>query len=235
MRKTTGFVWGVLAAGALAALSLNGGARAQETPPAKALRVGVVNIGDCLNPAKYDFAKDLEAEFNGVRKGIDEELARIRKKADELNKQLDALKDNPGSQLYLDKRSQLDLEVAHFEIVQKNGKSRLLSAKYAASNSMHTEIRKAAAAVAQELKLDLVLRADGAPEEDDKLDESLQKNMLRAVWYCDPSLDITAKVLGRLNEDYKKKRGNGGEMECPQCKIKTKEAKCPRCGASLKN
>jgi len=141
------------------------------------------------------------------------------------------------SPLYAQKYADIKVEEARYEILQKMRTNRLLSAQYTARNQMYAEVRKAVAALAQEMKFDLILRADESAVDDDKGDESqsLQKNMLRSVLYCDPSMDITAKVLARLNEEYKKRKPGTGELECPQCHIRTKDAKCPRCGAVLKN
>ncbi|HEY3227195.1 MAG TPA: OmpH family outer membrane protein [Planctomycetota bacterium] len=236
MRNSTRFVWAAAAAVAVAALAPAGGVRAQDPPAARALKVGVVNLGDCFDPAKYDYARDLEADFNAVRKNLDEELVRIRKGLEERTKTLDALSDKTST-LYVQKYTEIKVEEAHYDIVQKMRTNRLLNARYSGRNLMYAEVRKATASVAQEQKLDLVFRADESSVDDEKGDESqsLQKNMLRSVLYCDPSLDITAKVLARLNDDYRKRKPASGEIECPQCKIKTKEAKCPRCGAVLKN
>ncbi|HTF58204.1 MAG TPA: hypothetical protein VK661_13315, partial [Planctomycetota bacterium] len=166
----------------------------------------------------------------------DDELARIRKGLEEKTKVLEAVSDKTSA-LYMQKYTDIKVEEAHFDILQKLRTNRLLGARYSHRNLMYAEVRKVTAALAQELKFDLILRSDESAVDEDKTDESqsLQKNMLRSVLYCDPSLDITGKVLTRLNDEYRKRKPVAGEIECPQCHIRTKDAKCPRCGAVLKN
>src|SRR5258705_338824 len=235
MRYSLRFVGAAVAAVVVAALASAGGVRAQDTP-ARSLKIAVVNLGDCFDQAKYDYARDLDAEWNAIKKNLDDDLARIRKGLEEKTKLLEAVSDKTSA-LYMQKYTEIKVEESHYDIVQKMRTNRLLGARYSHRNLMYTEVRKVTAALAQELKFDLILRSDESSVDEDKTDESqsLQKNMLRSVLYCDPSLDITAKVLTRLNDEYRKRKPATGEIECPQCHIRTKDAKCPRCGATLKN
>jgi len=234
MRNSTRWVVGVLAAGAFAALALSGGARAQDGPPARALKIAVLNMGDCMEPAKNDHAKDLEIRFNAINKEAKDELTRIREKADKLKSQVENLRESgPGSPLYVQKATEWNLEEARYEIAKKMGTSQLIAARDAFQADIYSEVRKAATLVAQDMKVDLVLRSDEGAFETDKAERSIQKNMLRAVLYNDPSLDITQKVVTRVNEEFRKKKPV--EYTCPKCKIVSKEPKCPRCGDPLKN
>jgi len=234
MRNSTRLLIGLLAAGAFGALALSGGARAQDGPPARALKIAVLNMGDCMEPARNDHAKDLEAKFNVINKEMKDELGRIRQKADVLKSQVDNLKESgPTAPLYVQKATEWNLEEARYEIAKKMGTNQLIAARDAFQADIYTEVRKAATLVAQEMKIDLVLRSDEGVFEGDKGDRSNQKNMLRAVLYNDPSLDITQKVVTRVNEEFRKKKPV--EYTCPKCKIVSKEPKCPKCGDALKN
>lgn len=234
MRNSTRLMVGLLAAGAFAALALSGGARAQDGPPARALKIAVLNMGDCMEPAKNDHAKDLELRFNVINKEAKDELGRIRKKADDLKGQVENLRESGrGSPLYLQKATEWNLEEARYEIAKKMGTEQLIAARDAFQADIYSEVRKAATLVAQDMKVDLVFRSDEGAFEADKADRSIQKNMLRAVLYNDPSLDITQKVVTRVNEEFRKKKGV--EYTCPKCKIVNKDPKCRQCGDALKN
>jgi len=224
----------LLAAGALGAFALSGGARAQDTPPARALKIAVVNMGDCTEAAKNDYGKDLSAKFDVLSKEAKDELARLRKKADELKGQTKNLEESgPGSPLYVKCLREWQQAEANIKIESELSQRQLVAARDSFKNQLYVEARKMATVIAREMKIDLVLRSDDGAFEEDKSDMALQKNILRSVLYHDPALDITPTVLARLNEDYKKRKGSSAE--CPNCKILGKDGKCPQCGATLKN
>lgn len=220
-----------LAAGALAAVALSGGARAAQDPPARALKIAVVNMSECIAPAKVDHAKDLSARFDAIKREDLEELARIKKTMEELKPKITSLE--AGSELQ--KKLYMDYRLAEekIKIQQELGQRELLATRDAFQSQLYTEAHKMTDVIARELKLDLVLRSDDGAFEQERGDASVQKNLLRAVLYHDPALDITEKVLARLNEDYKKKKA-AAEVMCPKCKIVSKEAKCQKCGETLK-
>ncbi|HEU4338805.1 MAG TPA: OmpH family outer membrane protein [Planctomycetota bacterium] len=224
----------LLAAGALGAAALSGGARAQDTPPARALRIAVVNMGDCTEAAKNDHAKELSAKFDVLSKEAKDELARIRKKADELKGQTKNLEESgAGSPLYVKLFREWQQAEADIKIMSELSQRQLVAARDAFKNQLYVDARKMATVIAREMKIDLVLRSDDDAFEEDKSEMALQKNILRSVLYHDPALDITPTVLARLNEDHKKRKAVA--PECPNCKILGKDGKCPQCGATLKN
>lgn len=238
MRNSTRWTVALLAAGALGALLISGGARAQDgAAAAKPPRIAVLNLGDCLEASKNDHAKDLEAQFNVQGREVKETMSRILKSVDELRGQLKTLEESsPGSALYLKIKTDLQMEEARFEITKRTTTAQLVGARDTFSNQLYAEARKMAHVVAQEMKIDLVLRGDDGAFVEDKSDpanQTSQRNLLRSVLYFDPSLDITSKVLSRLNEEYRKKKPV--EYTCPKCNIKSKEPKCPKCGEALKN
>ena len=234
MRNSRTWIVGMITAGALGAAALSGGARAQDGAPAKALKIAVVNMSDCMEAAKCDHAKDIAARFDVISKEAKDELARIRKNADELKAKAKNLEESgPGSPLYVQVFTQWSLEEAKLKIQQEMMQRTLSAALVSFRTELYSEARKMATLVAQEMKIDLVLRSDEGAFEEEKSDMALQKNMVRAVLYYDPALDITEKVLTRLNDDFKKKRG--AAVFCPKCKIQGKDGKCPKCGEAIKN
>jgi Skp family chaperone for outer membrane proteins len=203
MRNSRQAMVGLLAGGALAALALSGGAGAQDGPP-RTLRIAVVDMSDCMVKEKSEHAKDLLGQLEAMNKDIKDELGKIRKNADDLRGKLKALEE--GSPLWMKLATELNMEEARYKVVGEMSQRRLVLSQNAFRTELYSEARKMVSLVAQEMKIDLVLRADEGAFEEEKSDLALQKNMLRAVLYHDPALDITGKVLARLNEDYKKKK-----------------------------
>lgn len=209
MRNSRNLIVVLAAAGALAALSFSGGARAAQDTPARALKIAVVNMNDCMEASKNDQAKDLEAKFATVQRDAREELNKVRKKVDELKAQAKSLEESGArSPLYLKVVSDLKIEEARFEILTQMSRQQLIAARDSFRTQIYSDARKVATLVAKDLKFDLVLRSDEGAFDEDSSDLALQRNMLRSVLYHDPSLDITQKVLARLNEDYQKKKKN---------------------------
>jgi Skp family chaperone for outer membrane proteins len=233
MRNSRRLMMGLIGAGLLGGAALSGGVRAQDNPPAKALKIAVLNMSECMEPARNEHARDLAARFDGINNEAKLELQRIRKKADELKVKAKSLEDTPSSALYIQVFSEWSLEEAKLKIAQEVTQRQLLATRDSFRTELYSDARKIATLVAQEQKIDLVLRGDEGAFEEDKSDLALQKNMLRSVLYHDPSLDITAAVLARLNDDFKKKRGVAAI--CPKCKIAGKDGKCPKCGEQIKN
>ena len=224
---------GLLAAGVVAAAAFSGAAGAQDTP-GRSLRFAVVNMNDCIEATKNDHARDLSARFDVISKEIKDELNMIRKKADELKTQAKNLEESgPGSALYVKLFREWNLEEANLKIATELSQRKLIAARDSFKNQLYSEARKMTTVLAQEMKIDVVFRSDEGAFEEDKSDLALQKNMLRSVLYHDPSLDLTDKVLARLNEDFKKRKSSA--VECPKCKIAVpNDGKCPRCGDQVK-
>jgi len=226
------FAFAAVAAGAVVALLLPARAEGRQDPP-KPLRIGIFNLKDCTDPAKYDFARDLRQELVGAGKTYDDDLNRIKEKAEKLKEVLRAITDK-NSSLYMDKYMQLKLAEAEFDMMKKIHNNTLVSKHAGNQNLCYLEARRVIALIAQEMKLDLVLRVEDGGADDDSPEMVAQRNLLRTVLYYDPALDITAKVVAKLNEEYRKKNPAGVAYFCKQCNIKTKEEKCPVCRAQLK-
>ncbi|HZN62287.1 MAG TPA: OmpH family outer membrane protein [Planctomycetota bacterium] len=198
---------GLVAAFAVAAFALAGGARAQDGAPAKALKIAVLNMSDCIEAARNDHAKDLETRFNQINRETQEEMAKIRKKADELKAQVKGLEESgPGSDLYMKKAAEWNLEEARYKIATEMRQLQLRVSSESFRTQLYSDARKMTTLLAQEQKIDLVLRTDEGAFEAETTEFARTKNALRSVLYNEPSMDITAAVLARLNEDYKKKK-----------------------------
>jgi Skp family chaperone for outer membrane proteins len=223
---------GLMAAGAIAAVGLSLGARAAQDPPTpRTLRIAVVNLSECVLAARNDHAKDLSVRFDAIKRLEQEELGKLKKAVDDLKSKINTVE--AGSELQKKLYTDYRLAGEKFKIQEEFGQRELIAARDAFQSELYSEARKMADVLAREMKIDLVLRSDDGAFEEEKGDASVQKNLLRAVLFHDPSLDITDKVLVRLNEDYKKKKASA-EVKCPKCGVVGKEAKCQKCGETLK-
>jgi len=228
------FAFAAVAAAAFVTLLLPAGAGAEgRQDPPRPLRIGIFNLKDCTDPAKYDYARDLRQELVAAGKTYDDELNGIKDKCEKLKEVLRAITDK-NSSLYMDKYMQLKLAEAQFDMAKKIHNNTLVSKHAGNQNLCYGEARRVIALIAQEMKLDLVLRVEDQGGDDDSPEMIAQRNLLRTVLYHDPALDITAKVVAKLNEEYRKKNPAGVQYECKKCNLKTREEKCPVCREQLK-
>jgi Skp family chaperone for outer membrane proteins len=234
MRISSRLAIGLLAAAGVVAISLSGGAGAQAPIPAGPLKIAILDMNDCWNTDKSGQAKALQGLLTEARNKLNAELVDLQA---ELTKKTDQLKAmQPGEGLYTKLAMDYTMLEHRLKVTRELGQRGLvdLQAKY--RNDLYVAARKMASTVALEEKIDLVLRGDdGAFEEEGSRTEmASQKNLLRAVLFYQPALDITPVVLKRLNDEFKAKEKAAGAL-CPTCKLAGVDGKCPKCGGALKN
>ncbi len=177
----------------------NSSAQSQAPVAASPARVAVCDIQQVF--ANYARAKDLLAQLNDKRQALTAEDEQRGKAIDALGVELAGLK--PGSKEYEARlaeadRLRLDRTVnAQFKEVTLLREHRRLTLE------MYGEVTKVVAAVAGERGLTLVLCRDADLVDTDETAELVAQIRNRKVLYSDPSLDITADVLARLNASYR--------------------------------
>jgi Skp family chaperone for outer membrane proteins len=196
-------ILGSLALGAALAVAITGGAGAQDTP-AKPLKIVVVNLTDCMSQEKSDFAKELRGKLEAQSKEAKEEIGKLKKKADELKQRANAVEE--GSDFYIQLVKDYNLAEAQIKIESEVTQRMLLAAQYKVHTQMYNEARAMVQKIGEEMKADLVLRADDGEPLNDKQEMTMQRNLVRIVLYNSPAVDITSTVIARLNEDYKKRQ-----------------------------
>ena len=147
MRKSGGVAVGLMAVGLVAGLATAGGARAQDGPP-KQIRIAVVNVNEFMNKDKYEHAKEFTTQWEGMKKEINDELTRIRKKADELKSQVKNVLE--GTDLWMKLAQEWRLEEAKLQLVSEMGKKRLETARDNFRTDLYAEARKVAADIAKD-------------------------------------------------------------------------------------
>src|SRR5579863_5970619 len=90
-----------------------------------------------------------------------------------------------------------------------------------------SDVRRVLPALARELNLDFVFRAEEpALREEDSEGSLASARFSREVLFHPEAVDLTPQVLDRLNADWAK------AWTCNACKRKAVEDKCPDCGAA---
>ncbi|MHC4982909.1 MAG: OmpH/Skp family outer membrane protein [Planctomycetota bacterium] len=179
-----------------------GQATPQASPPEATNRIGVCDIGEIFEQCQQ--ASDLNEELRSRREALRVEDAKRTEAAQDLSLELKALK--PGSQQYA---SQL-AELQKMQIEQKNWREfeelRLRRWHLTMTKDLYGKVVQATADVAKARGIQIVLDQDHKALSDKDLGTALAQISQRKVLYSDPSVDLTAKVLARMNEGYRARR-----------------------------
>src|SRR5688572_26693584 len=203
MRNSKRMLLGSLAVGAALAVAFTGGVGAQDGGPAKPLKIAVINLTDCMSQEHTDLAKELRGRLESENKDAKEEIAKLRKKAEELKQRAGAVEE--GSDFYLQLVKDYNMAEAEVKIATEMNQRKLMAAQYKYNTQLYNEARAMVQKVAETMKMDLVLRADDGEPLNDKQEMTMQRNLVRIVLYNSPAVDITTAVVKELNDDYKKK------------------------------
>jgi Skp family chaperone for outer membrane proteins len=189
---------------ALALLLLSAGKSPAENRVAqdKPIKIGVVNMKDCFDDKKCAKVATLQKELNDMKDKIQAELQQMKKDYDE---RASKIKDVPaGGPLFKKYRAEMAELQARMKARDEVGKAELQEFWRKARGDVYDEVCKAAEAVAKAKGLDLVLKDDSSPlneQEDDKNQvPSDMKIVYRAILYYAGSLDVTKDVLAELNK-----------------------------------
>ena len=216
---------GLAAAAVLAALAAP--ARAQDKPDGKTtFKLGVVNLKTCFEKDKYDRIKDIDGDLQKMADAYAKKLQDLEKRMVELREQIESLqRDSP---LRAEKILQLRRAETDLKFEKEYGRAKYLDYYSDRKIEIYNEVRRVVTMIAQEQKYDLILRVE-APHLDEQDPETVaQRINNRVVLYSHDSVDITAAVLKRLNEEWAKHKAaaasGAGEWECAGCKKKNKAA-----------
>ena len=209
----------------LAALAPAAGA--QEKADGKTpFKLGVVNLKTCFEKEKYDRIKDIDGDLQKMADAYAKKLQDLEKRMVELREQIESLqRDSP---LRAEKILQLRRAETDLKFEKEYGRAKYLDYYSDRKIEIYNEIRRVVTIIAQEQKYDLILRIE-APLLDEQDPETVaQRINNRVVLYSHDSVDITASVLKRLNEEWAKHKAAAAagpvEWECPNCKKKNKAA-----------
>jgi Skp family chaperone for outer membrane proteins len=214
---------------------LAGALIAAPAPQPAPLKVGTVDLKKCFDKQKYEYVKDVGVELEKFKAGLDAEEAAITAKMAALIEQMRGIPDR-NSQLFMDKQKDYKLEEVRKELAQRMNRVRFTDRYAEQTTKIYNEIRHVVSIVGQEEGLDLVFRIEEPQLEDDTSNPETVSQRInhRVVLYGGDRLDITAKVIARLNQEYQKKKAAGAPKVCAKCKKENPAAaeKCT-CGEPL--
>lgn len=193
MALLIGMIVGAGVFGALAAVS---GQAPGFAPTGRVACLDVVRIYN-----EYERQKDLEEEMRAVREAIENEIERRRGQIDSLQVVLDSMREDDPARL------QKMQEMLRLQLDYKNW-SDLMQAQMAREVAVWTrktyaEILASAEEIARQEGYDVVLYL--SPPTLMSFDPDAIKDQIRArsVVYANPAVDLTARVLERLNAQYR--------------------------------
>lgn len=171
--------------GLLCALCYVSTASAQQASTGKSLKVGLVNFKSCVEQSKV--GKTEQANFEALKKQMESVLAEKEKSLNEMATKfndadyLDSLSPEAETELKRKFRN-LNQEISQ---QQQQYLQTLQQTNLKVIQNLTEMVTKAAATVAKNEKLDIVLNEE-------------------ACFYCAPDLDVTQKVITILDEEYEK-------------------------------
>lgn len=175
---------------------------AEPKEPSAPTRVAVVDIGRLFR--NYEKAQKFAADQDKAMKALEEEDKTRKDAIDTLNDKMSGPTGlRPGTPEY-DKATEQITTLMIERQAWRNTKTEMYNRTNMRLNKeIHEEIVKTTGLVAQELGYTLVLARESAELSTRTVDEFLDQLTRRKVIYADNSLDITAKVLEKLNETYR--------------------------------
>ena len=184
-------------------------------------KAAVVNVAGVSE--KYAKTADLEAQFDAVRRKLNQERDAMKEKIEKANRSLqEELK--PGTDEYRARRKQIALMEAELQWFVESEGQKVEKALAESLRSIYGDIQAVVREIAQEKKLDIVLAADLLPAETpDSATQVRQHILLQKVLYWNPSVDLTDEVISRLNTRYKTSAPASGPITIESAQIKPKE------------
>ncbi len=171
------------------------------------LRIAVVDLKKCFDPQKYALVKEMNAQLEKAAAESEQELMALDQKMHNLAEQMKGIPDKT-SQLYLEKFKEFRMTELEREMVKRIAQMRLADKRAEVTSKVYNEIRAVVSGIAVQDGYDLVLRVEEPPLEDPSASAELIATRIanRVVLYGGERLDITARVIERLNQEYEKKK-----------------------------
>jgi len=189
-------------------------------------KVGVVNVAAVSE--KYQKTRDLETQFDALRKSLGQQRDAMKEKIDRANRALqEELK--PGTEEFRLRRKDIALMEAELQWFVETEGQKVEKGLGESLRSIFDDIQVCVKELAQEQGLQIVLAADNLPAESpDTPNQARQTILLQKVLYWKPDVDITEGVIAKLNQRYKPSTpAAAGATDKPKAAPKPAEAKKP--------
>jgi Skp family chaperone for outer membrane proteins len=193
-------VGAILATALLAGLQQPAPAQDGKAP----FKLGVVNLKTCFDKEKHERVKDVDLE---LQKNAEE----LQKKIQDIDRKIATLKDRtenlpPNSNLRAELTRDLQRAATDRKFEAEYGRLRYLDFYNDKKVEIYNEIRRVVDMISKEEKFDLVLRVEAPQLEEDARETPTAQIQSRVVLFHHENVDITDKVVKRLNEEFKKQK-----------------------------
>lgn len=164
-------------------------------------KVGVVNVASVSE--KYSKTKELEGQFDALRKSLGQQRDTMKEKIERAKTGLqEELK--PGTDEYLNRRKEIAMMEAELQWFVESEGQKVERGLAQALRSIYDDIQICVQEIASEQGFQIVLAADTVPDEaPDTPSQARQTILLQKVLYWKPEVDLTEAVLARLNQRHK--------------------------------
>jgi Skp family chaperone for outer membrane proteins len=165
---------------------------------AASTNVAVINLSVVFD--QYRLTKDLEAKFASRQRQME---AEAQKQRDEIEVKRQALASfKPGTDDYSARRDEVAKMVIEYQVRTEVQNERLRESHKQWLLKIYQDVRSAVAAVAKEDGVDLVLTYEEVSADAPDSKALRQQLLLEKVFYFGDKLDLTEKVISRVNADY---------------------------------
>ena len=188
-------------------------------------KVAVVNVGEVSG--KYAKTADLEAQFDAIRRRLNQERDSMKEKIEKANRSLqEELK--PGTDEFRARRKQIALMEAELQWFVESEGQKVERSLADSLRSIFSDIQAVVREVAQEKGVDIVMACDQMPAETpDSPTQVRQHILLQKVLFWVPGLDLTEDVVTKLNAGYKASAPVAVPISIDSAQIKPKEPTQP--------
>ena len=188
-----------------------------EVPEQSGPKLGSVNMRACFDRTKYARMAEMTEDLGKLKSDLNRDLEDLQRKIQTLTGLMEDAKSSPD--LYVEKGRQRGHAEYDLKLLQEVAKRKLSARETEVELRIYGDVRRVVQALAREGGFDLVVRADNPEIDTAPLIAS------RDVLFSRETLDLTPRVLERLNADWAK------AWTCGTCKKKTADDKCADCGA----
>ena len=163
--------------------------------------VAVVNVP--MVSEKYHKTTDLEAQFDAVRRKLNQERDAMKEKIDRANRSLQE-EIKPGTEEFRQRRKEIALMEAELQWFIESEGQKVEKGLAESLRSIFGDIQAVVREVAEEKGIDVVMASDHLPPDTPEAPQQVRQHiLLQKVLYWHARVDITEDVVTRLNTRYK--------------------------------
>ncbi len=175
--------------------------------PVASPKLAVVNVP--VVSERYAKTGDLEAQFEALRRRLNQEREAMRERIDRAQRALQE-EIKPGTEEFERRRKEIALLEAELQWFVESEGQKVERGLASSLRSIFDDIQGVVREIAVEQAIDIVLAADQLPKETpDSPTQVRQHIMFQKVLHWSGGVDITDEVVARLNARYKAGGGLG--------------------------